>query len=340
MPPLRVMFINAENLFTPGNKFYGKEYTSSEYDTKVNWIAEMIAMNQVHVVGLTEIGEDPNTAIQSIQDRIKAIDPNMDFSHRHIGAPGASSTKIRNAIISRYPIDDVGSLTSFDNSFNVDLFDDVNRTWNAVPGNKFSRPVCYGRITLPNNKKFFLYVVHLKSKRPKTSSRDGHNEAIGIARSAIQRNLEAAALRYYFDKELVNRYNVNKDIGTILIGDFNDTPGSVPLENIRGVFDGDTRPASTWSEADKKKLVNCARLHNRFAAYEDRLFSYVFNERFSLLDQAFISMHYTGRFKRMELYNDHVFRHNALSETTDVAQQWKSMVSDHGAFVVELNRML
>ncbi len=43
----------------------------------------------------------------------------------------------------------------------------------------------------------------------------------------------------------------------------------------------------------------------------------------------------------MEGHNDHVLRHEDLGSTVTAAeQQWKSSVSDHGAVVLEFNRML
>jgi predicted extracellular nuclease len=114
----------------------------------------------------------------------------------------------------------------------------------------------------------------------------------------------------------------------------------VPLENVRGPFDKVPGPAATWSEPDKRRLLSCARLHLKMTAYEDKLFSYVHNESFTLLDQAFVSEHLVSRFDHMEVMNDHVFRHQTISQNTTQEQQWKSCVSDHGLVVVELKRML
>jgi endonuclease/exonuclease/phosphatase family metal-dependent hydrolase len=142
------------------------------------------------------------------------------------------------------------------------------------------------------------------------------------------------------DTFLPQQYAADSSVATILVGDFNDTPTSVPLENIRGPFDKVPGPASTWSEPDKRRLLSCARLHMKMVAYQDRLYSYVHNENFTLLDQAFISEHLVSRFDHLEVYNDHVFRHQELSQGTDVEQQWKSQASDHGVVVIELRRML
>ena len=152
--------------------------------------------------------------------------------------------------------------------------------------------------------------------------------------------MEAAALRYYFDAFLPQQYQMDEKVPTFVVGDFNDTPASVPVENIRGPFDRVPGPASPWSEVDKRRLISCARLHLKKSAYEDRLFSYVHNESFSLLDQVFVTEHLPGRFVRFEVWNDHVLRHQVMSSRTDQEKQWKSMVSDHGVVVVEFNRML
>ena len=136
------------------------------------------------------------------------------------------------------------------------------------------------------------------------------------------------------------QYETDDKVPTFVVGDFNDTPTSVPIENLRGSFDRVPGPSKPWSEPDKRRLISCARLHLKKAAYEDKLFSYVHNESFSLIDQAFVTEHLPGRFKRMEIYNDHVFRHQDMSSQTKQQQQWKSQVSDHGAVVIEFTRML
>jgi hypothetical protein len=51
---------------------------------------------------------------------------------------------------------------------------------------------------------------------------------------AIERNHNAAALRFHLDTFLVNHYeSVDSSVPTFLVGDFDDVPTSVPLENIR-----------------------------------------------------------------------------------------------------------
>jgi predicted extracellular nuclease len=345
---LRLMFMNAENLFSPGNSFYGSEYTPAEYQAKVAWIGSRIAEGQVHVVGLSEIGEDSQTCIQDVM----AAANNQDatgwpaFAHEFRAAPAPGGTRIRTAVISRFPLSATASLAQYPPGFRVDLLrpgtnPNVVGNWVVVPSTSYSRPVARVRVNPPpGGQAFHLFVLHLKSKRPKVADHDPAGDAIGIARSAIQRNVEAAALRVYLDTFLLQQYAADSSVATILVGDFNDTPTSVPLENIRGPFDKVPGPSSTWSEPDKRRLLSCARLHLKMVAHEDRLYSYVHNESFTLLDQAFISEHLVTRFDRMEVYNDHVFRHQDLSAVTDEEQQWKSQVSDHGIVVIELKRML
>ena len=67
---LRIMFMNVENLFSPGQSFYGSYYNQQEYDDKTEWIADMIARAQVHVVGLTEIGEDSVVCITDVLEKL------------------------------------------------------------------------------------------------------------------------------------------------------------------------------------------------------------------------------------------------------------------------------
>lgn len=303
----------------------------------------MIANKGVHCVGLTEIGKDADACLDDIIARTNQLDNSglPPFQHKAIGVPSLNNNApIRNAVISRYPLSQTESLTHFPDGFQLDLYQHASDSFQSVPYTRYSRPVLKTTIDLPNNKSFNLFVVHLKSKRPNKYRRDDYNEALGIARSAIQRNMEAAALRVYMDTFLTDLYNNTPEVATVLIGDFNDTPNSVPLENIRGPFDKNPGPANNWSEPDKRRLLRCARLHLKYAAYDDKLYSYIFNENFSLLDQAFITQHLVNKFEQMEMYNDHVIRHATIRTNTGVANQWKSSVSDHGAFVLQFKNML
>lgn len=337
------MSINLENLFEPNISFYGQTYTQDEFDNKINWISDLIVRAQVHVVAVLELGENPDNCLNQIMQKVNATSVlgGLPLSHHYAGQPSVTGAPIRTGVISRFPLTDTGSIADYPNGFSVDLFNATTHQWAPVPSDRFSRPLSYVKVNPPNNANpLNLFVVHLKSKRPNLSPHDNENEAIGIARSAIQRNIEAAALRYYLDDFLLKQFQTDDNVATFVVGDFNDTPSSVPLENIRGPFDKTPGPASPWSEPDKRRLLNCARLHLKFTSYEDKLYSYVHNENFTLIDNIFVTEHLASRFVRMEVYNDHVLRHEELSVTTNEDQQWKSRVSDHGAIIVEFSRIL
>jgi hypothetical protein len=54
-----------------------------------------------------------------------------------------------------------------------------------------------------------------------------------------------------------------------------------------------------------------------------------------------VTKHLVGRFQHLEVINDHVLRHEQLkTAVTADDRQWKSIVSDHGAVVLEFSRML
>jgi len=346
---LRVMSMNVENLFSPGIQFYKSMYSQQEYDEKVDWIGSMISQCQAHVVGLVEIGEKAqkcaNDIMQAANNKDKTGSKHK-FEFKYLASPCKGSTKIRTGVISRFKLTGGESLSTYPKGFRADLYkpgtnEDKKKNWIEVPSKGFSRPVAKVTVNPPKGANSFnIFVVHLKSKRPNKAAHDGFNEAIGIVRSAIQRNIEAGALRYYFDTFLPNQYKKNKKVATIAAGDFNDTPTSVPFENIRGTFDTVPGPASKWSAADKKRLVSCSRLHLKISAHEDKLYSYVHNESFTLIDQMLVTEHLVKKFARMEIYNDHVFRHEEMSSPTDQEKQWKSAVSDHGVVLVEFKGML
>ena len=348
---LRVMYLNAENLFSPGESFYGSTYDEPTYFEKINWIAGLIVSAQVHVCALTEVGEDDHRILNDLMETVNFEGNPIHLTHCFAFEPAKGPAKIRAALLSAFPISDTHSLRDFPDGFSVDLHrvgsaEEAESNWLKVPIDEFSRPVAFGQINPPNGATpFKLVIVHLKSKRPSLAKHDGDDrfnaEAIGSARAAIRRNVEAAALRCYLNQQLPRQFDADPDIPTILLGDFNDTPTAVPLEIIRGTFDKHPGASSPWTEVDKRALVTAARLHLRQGAHEDKLYSYIHNEAFTMIDQALITKHLIGKFQRMEVLNDHVPRHKDLSSTVTVAeQQWKSSVSDHGAIVVEFNRML
>jgi len=346
---LRIGFMNAENLFSPGENVYGKTYTQEEYNEKIDWIGKKIAELQADVCALAEVGKDPDSCIDDLISIINNNDTTgrSPFSYKTHFSPSKSSTPIRAAIISRYNISNMESLINYPADFKVDLLkpgtseDDANN-WIRVPYEEFSRPIGKATINPPNATAFNLLVIHLKSKRPKLAKKDTaiYKDSVGMARSAIMRNMEAAALRCHLNNFLIDQFDQDPKIPTILVGDFNDVPNSVPLENIRGPFDKNLEPQSTWSDNDKIKLISAARLHMKKAAYDDKLFSYVHNESFTLIDQAFVTLHLTGKFKRFEVYNDHVLRHQTMLTGTEQEKRYKSTVTDHGTIVLELQRML
>ena len=331
------------NLFSQNVVFYGRSYTQPQYDEKVTWLAGLIARTHVHVVAAIELGERSSDCLDDIRRAVNNLDQTNwpSFEHQFVGAPSVDGEPLCTGLISRFPLSNTGSLQSYPQGFVVDLYNPGQNRWEAVPSRGYSRPIAYATVSPPNGAApFNVFVVHFKSKRPRLSAHDGNNEPIGIARSAIQRNIEAAALRYYLDDFLPGQHAQDASVATFVVGDFNDTPTSVPAENIRGSFDKVPGPASPWSGVDKRRLLSTARLYLKTSAHEDKLFSYVHNESFTLIDQIFVTEHLAGRFSRMEVYNDHVFRHEELSESTDVERQWKSMASDHGAIVAEFTRML
>lgn len=344
---LRIMFMNAENLFLPGRNFHGAQYTQEEYTHKIDWISSMITRCQVHICAFSEIGVNPADILADIQEAVSYKDTSgwPAFAHTFSASPGIC-TQIRVAVISRFNLSDDESIDTFPKDFGINLLTPgtnahLGDSWIQVPSDRFSCPV--GKVTVnpPDSaNSFHLFVVHLKSKRPITAAHDNHCQAIGIARSAIQRNVEAAALRFYLDSFLPTQYFTNPDIPTIIMGTFNDSPSSVPLENICGSIEKNAELAHPWSEQDIKRLISCAKLHMRKEAREDELFTYVHNDHFALLDQAFITEHLPARFKSLEVYHEHVFRHQETSTATCVAQRWKSTVSDHGVIVIELEKML
>ena len=176
---LRVMFINLENLFSPGNTFYGQEYTPAQYADKVAWIGNRIAEGQVHVVAMSELGDDSTKCVQDVIAAANLADSGAwtntwgAFQFEHRADPSPRAPRIRTALISRFPLTNTDSITDFPDGFEVDFFDvdadneDDRSNWNSIPLSQFSRPIAKATVNPPDKTPFNIFVVHLKSKRPK-----------------------------------------------------------------------------------------------------------------------------------------------------------------------------
>jgi len=132
---LLILFLNCENLFSPGENFYGSAYTQAEYDAKIDWMANFIIDKQAHIVGLTEVGSDAELCITDLVNRIGQITGENKFAHHFIAVPNIGSAKIRNAVISEFPINQnqSTSLEVFPDNFAVNLL---------TPGTSSSNPNC------------------------------------------------------------------------------------------------------------------------------------------------------------------------------------------------------
>ena len=302
---------------------------------------------------MCELGSDGERVAGDLLKAVKTLDVAMKtdmppMEHYFIGKPSNSSVKIRTAVFSRHLISDEESLASFPEGFAVDVprsreKRDGDDKWVPIGIEGYSRPVSKVRINPDEGRPFNLFVVHFKSKRPKDGSiADSPSEPIGRVRSAIMRNMEAAALRYHLDDFLMKQYASNPKTPSLVVGDFNDAPTSVPAETMIGAFDKNLKPnfvskSRQWTENSQRALVNCARLHMRAGGHEDALYSYIFNERYTLIDHAFVTMHWARKLRRMEMYNDHVQRHRLDTRKTAAAKRWKSDTSDHGYFVLDFS---
>ena len=95
---LRVLYLNAENLFSPGEHIYTSSgYTESQYLGKINWLASTIAFADVDVVALTEIGDNASSCIGDLVAIINQLGTTAAAAH-------GLGVRIKSIAFSSFPV--------------------------------------------------------------------------------------------------------------------------------------------------------------------------------------------------------------------------------------------
>ena len=193
----------------------------------------------------------------------------------------------------------------------------------------FRRPFIEAIIEIPtedSSLRIRVFSVHLKSKRALLVDEDPHDmEGVckGLVRSLRLRAQEAIGIRSIIQQRI--------DLPTIVMGDFNDTAGSVTSQIIRG-----PHLHSDYSEEIISKFAE-ARLSNthdiaRKRSSQDMHYTYVFNGQYETVDHVFVSNHFhnpNGKIVHYQTYTDHLMdRKNSMQPIH---------TSDHGQVVVTLD---
>ena len=145
----------------------------------------------------------------------------------------------------------------------------------------------------------------------------------GLARSLRLRAQEAIGIRNIIQQRI--------DLPTIVMGDFNDTAGSVTSQIIRGPFLHSDHPEEIIEKFTKARLINTHDIARQRSA-QDMHYTYVFNGQYETVDHVFVSNHFrypSGKIVHYQTYTDH------LMDRKDAIQPVHT--SDHGQVVVTLD---
>ena len=204
-----------------------------------------------------------------------------------------------------------------------------------MPLTKFSRPVLQAKIQIHPELVVNVFVVHLKSKRPKikegVNPHDPRERAMGHARSLMIRAAETTALRHILLDTLENT-----DHPVIVLGDFNDDGSAVTSKILCG-----TEPWRNLKREEKAAiwdvhLYNVKDIQAR-QSYRDVYYTHLHNGHYDSLDHILVSQEFVrqnpqrlGYVEYVKVFNDHLID-QSLSD--DRVPKWES---DHGQVVTTI----
>lgn len=316
---LTVGTCNLLNLALPGRHFYDGQlpYSSSEYDSKVDWIGQRMQALNADVLAVQEVWDE---------DALKEAVHRSGLHYAVVAAPGAENgpgqqgaqLTPRVGLVSRIKVESLVSLNGFAREAVVDIP-------GLGPHTDFQRPPLLATLKMKQGQTFCVLVAHLKSKRPKflqddagkplEDAEDPAVQAIASMRSLLMRAGEALALRLKV-VELLHRTR----LPLILMGDLNDSPHSSTTQLIAA-----TSQVNYDTGARDHALFNAWDAQGEFGLRRDVAYSHIYQGMPEILDQIFVSEELVpdsrasiGDVRRVEVFNDHL--HEGRSRTR----------SDHG----------
>lgn len=196
---------NAENMFDVfDNPYTDDEGTDVKPRGEIEDIAAALRGIDADVVAFCEV--ENQGILQALVNEFLG-----DMGYHHVAVtPTNDGRGINLGVISRYPID---SVTSY--RFRELTLPGDDRAW------RFARDLMHTRLALPGDRTLDLFSVHFKSKR----------DSAGDPNSATWRLAEATAAADIIQNVMTH----HPDRWIAMVGDFNDTPGSPPLDALTGV---------------------------------------------------------------------------------------------------------
>jgi endonuclease/exonuclease/phosphatase family metal-dependent hydrolase len=313
---------NLCNLVARGQRFYGGHvYEGEDYDRKIAWISSQLDAMEADVIGFQEIFDPASmrAALDGAQATrgFELVVSNASGHHPEVG------------IATRYEVLEHEHVEAFPERARLTI-DELE-----IPIDRFTHGVLRAKVRLPAGLDAWVYVVHLKSKRPKFASgvdrHDPYELAAAKARSLIIRSAEALALRALLLEHLEDR-----DDPVVLIGDLNDSEGAVTTEVAAGQM-----PERHWRRDVKTALwdvllYNAKSIQAR-QSLRDVYYTHIHNGSYEALDHILLSeqfnrdnRHAPAYVEYVRVFNDHLIDESLSSARIPI---WRS---DHGQVVATI----
>jgi predicted extracellular nuclease len=329
---IKVATFNVLNLLLPEVTYYdNKKYSQSEYERKIEWIANQLKIMNADVVGFQEVFQ-----IEALQ---AAVDKSGIYNGSQVFVANQTGDLPRLAIVSRFPVAEFKSFEDFPENSIIDIEDDVTQQKISLPYKKFSRPVLQADIKVHQDFLISFFVVHLKSKRPMLYNGENRDNPVHLAkgktRSLIIRAAETTAVRSILSETMKGNENP-----VVLMGDVNDGGTSVTTNIVSGEPPFRRLPMEVKQNIWDVLLYHVKDLQAR-KSYHDFYYTHVHNGHYDSLDHIMVSQELVsenprsiGRVGYVSLLNDHLF------DSTLSDEKPKSWQSDHGQVVVTIELSL
>lgn len=234
---IRIATLNLLNYVKPPFACYDMDniYSSQQWQQKEMWLQTIMNTAKPDLIGFQEVFSPDALKVQckklGLDYFVCLQSPKLEFDYIFSQPPVA--------LASRFPIVEAEAL---------DVDAALLEKLNVSPEFNFSRSIIRAGVIIPSLGKCYIYVVHLKSKRPSLDADDiapyenqGHSDMHyqigrevlaqihGSWGAALQRGTEAAILYNDIHQRLI----LSKDPRPIIVmGDFNDTLDSNALSPL------------------------------------------------------------------------------------------------------------
>lgn len=325
---------NLYNLNLPGHAIYDNKegWSEDDYETKVEWIADRLAVLDADVIAFEECWNAD--ALKQCFERAKLLD-DYDIVARTTKPEGIQvALAARKGLLTGKP----EWISAFPKNARFSGLREARDAKEkvSVSISKFSRPplrvTIQPRGTRPTPPPVTIYVVHLKSKGPANLTftppipavqQDHATIAMSVV-SHVRRIVEAGALRVMLNEEMRG----NND-AFVVIGDLNDGTLSTSTElitNQPGYRFIEKSRAGSKSDLGLYTVEKLQQLRSFLHVY----FTHIYQQNMESLDHILVSDAFYDHaitrkwsFNEMIIYNDHL-------AVEDPAERTRLGYNDHG----------